>query len=156
LPNGTSLNTSTGLVSGVLTTSGNFSYTIKVTDSSAAPALTTTQVITVTVPGTTATNTTVISSSNPSAFGLPVKFTATVTGSGGTPTGTVTFMDGASTLGTGNLVSGTASFTATTLTFGNHAITAVYSGDATYADSTSSTLTQSVIVVASGRKHRRI
>jgi hypothetical protein len=70
--------------------------------------------------------------------------------------GTVTLMDGASTLGTGNLVSSTATFTTSTLAFGNHAITAVYNGDATYADSTSSTLTQSVIVVASGHKRRRI
>ena len=45
LPSGTSLDTSTGLVSGPLTAAGTFNYTIKVTDSSPTPALTATQVI---------------------------------------------------------------------------------------------------------------
>ena len=46
------------------------------------------------------------SSTNPSMFGQSVTFTATVTVAApgaGTPTGTVTFMDGATTLGTGTL-----------------------------------------------------
>jgi len=48
-----------------------------------------------------ATATTVTSSLNPSTFGQSVTFTATVSSAGGTPTGTVTFYDGATTLGTG-------------------------------------------------------
>src|SRR5205823_1159861 len=52
--------------------------------------------------------TTLASSSNPSVFGQSVTFTATV--SPGTATGTVTFMDGASTLGTGTLASGQTTF----------------------------------------------
>ena len=102
------------------------------------------------------TTTTLGSSSNPSAFGLPVQFTATVTSAGATPTGTVTFKDGVSTLGTGTLASGTATFTTSTLSLGNHTITAVYGGDTNFTTSTSSALTQSVIVVASGHKRRRI
>src|SRR5207245_771746 len=50
------------------------------------------------------TTTTVISSATPTVFGQSVMFTATVTASSpgaGTPTGTVTFKDGATTLGTG-------------------------------------------------------
>jgi Bacterial Ig-like domain (group 3)/FG-GAP-like repeat len=70
--------------------------------------------------------------------GQSVTFSATVaptTGSG-TPTGTVTFLDGAVTLGTGTLSSGTASFTGS-LAAGTHSITASYGGDTTYAGSVS-------------------
>jgi len=75
------------------------------------------------------TTTTVASSANPSSVGQAVTFTATVTGS--TPTGTVTFFDGATALGTGTLSgAGTATFTTSALTLGNHAITAKYNGDA--------------------------
>jgi hypothetical protein len=70
--------------------------------------------------------------------GQSVTFSATVaptTGSG-SPTGTVTFLDGAVTLGTGSLASGTASFTGS-LAAGTHSITASYGGDTTYAGSVS-------------------
>ena len=55
-----------------------------------------------------ATTTTVASSSNPSQFGSNVTFTATVSGasSGLTPTGTVTFKDGATVIGSGSLNGG--------------------------------------------------
>src|SRR2546427_564319 len=94
----------------------------------------------------TATTTTIISSANPSVFGQSVMFTATVKASGsGTPSGTVTFMDGATTLGTGALNgSAQATFTTTALTAGSHSITAVYGGDANFAGSTSSALSQVV------------
>jgi len=59
--------------------------------------------------------------------GQPVTYTATV--SGNSPTGTVTFMDGTTSIGTASLVNGLASLT-TTLTAGSHSITAAYSGDA--------------------------
>ncbi len=89
--------------------------------------------------------TTVASSANPSAFGQSVTFTATVTGVIVTPTGTVTFKDGATTLGTGTLDgSGQATFSTSALTTGSHFITAVYAGDAIYNSSTSSPLTQNV------------
>src|SRR6202030_3723976 len=48
----------------------------------------------------TATATSVVSSLNPSTFGQSVTFTATVSSAAGTPTGTVTFNDGATALGT--------------------------------------------------------
>ncbi len=59
--------------------------------------------------GATTTNT-LGSSVNPSTYAQSVTFTATVTGTGGTPTGTVTFKDGSTTLGTGTLSSGQATF----------------------------------------------
>src|SRR5439155_4115319 len=50
------------------------------------------------------TTTTVASSVNPSVLGQPVTFTATVTpGGAGTPTGSVSFFDGASSIGQGTL-----------------------------------------------------
>ncbi len=78
---------------------------------------------------------TLVSSANPSAVGQSVTFTATVTGSGGTPTGTVTFMDGATTLGSGTLAGGTTPIATGSLAVGSHAIAAVYSGDTTFAPS---------------------
>ena len=85
------------------------------------------------------------SGTNPSVYGQSLTFTATVSGSGGTPTGTVAFMEGVTTLGTGALNgSGQATLTTSTLGAGSHAITAVYGGDATFATSTSAPLSQSV------------
>ncbi len=99
--------------------------------------------------GTATTETTVTSSQNPQAYGSPVIFTATVTTSGSTaPTGTVTFNDGTTQLGTGTLstVSGSqeATYTTSTLAPGDHSITAVYGGDTSNAGSTSDVLTQTV------------
>ena len=89
-------------------------------------------------------STSVASSLNPSTFGAAVKFSATVTSSGGTPSGTVTFKDGSSTLGTGALSSGKASFSISTLALGSHSITAVYGGSTDFAGSTSPVLHQTV------------
>jgi hypothetical protein len=76
-----------------------------------------------------ATSTAVASSLNPSMLGQSVTFTATVTSAVG-PTGSITFKDGATTLGTGALnVSGVATFTMSSLTLGLHGITADYPGD---------------------------
>ncbi len=95
--------------------------------------------------GTANTTTTVSSSSNPSVFSQPVTLTATVTSSGGVPTGTVTFKDGSTTLGTSTLdVSGHAAFTTSALTVASHSITAVYGGSASFNGSTSSAVTQTV------------
>lgn len=94
---------------------------------------------------TAAATTTVSSSKNPTVFGQAVSFTATVSATSGTPTGTVTFLDGATTLGTATLDStGAGSFTTSSLAVGNHSITASYSGDSNFNASTSSAFTQIV------------
>jgi hypothetical protein len=91
--------------------------------------------------------TTVATSANPAVFGQRVIFfvaeRAAAPGSG-TPTGTVTFKDGTTTVGTAVLSSGRASFTTSTLIVGTHAITVVYAGDANFKTSTSATLGQTV------------
>ena len=88
------------------------------------------------------TTTTLASNANPSVYGQSVTLTATVTP--GAATGTVTFKDGATTLGTGTLSGGTATYSTSALSVAGHSLTAVYGGDATYRTSTSSTLTQTV------------
>jgi len=92
-----------------------------------------------------ATSTTLASSLTPSIAGKPVTLTATVAGNGGTPTGTITFMDGATSIGTGTLnAQGIATLTLSTLAVGQHTLTAVYSGDAKDSASTSTGLLQTV------------
>ena len=74
-------------------------------------------------------------------------FTATisVTSPGsGTPTGTVTFYDGANRVGTGDVSGGIATFSTSTLSVGTHSIKAVYGGDTNFKTSTSSLLSQVV------------
>jgi len=92
--------------------------------------------------------TTVSSSSGGSAiFGQQLTLTATITAAApgaGTPTGLVTFADGATTLATANLSSGTATFAILTLTIGSHSITVRYAGDASFVASVSTPLTQIV------------
>jgi autotransporter-associated beta strand protein len=104
-----------------------------------------------------ATVTALSSSVNPSTIGQSVTFTAQVTAVApgtGYPTGSVTFKNGNTTLGSASLtlVNGveTATYTPTpvavVLGLGNQTITAVYAGNANYGQS-SSTLTQSVTAV---------
>jgi Bacterial Ig-like domain (group 3)/MBG domain (YGX type)/Kelch motif len=95
------------------------------------------------------TSTALTSDLNPSFSGQSVKFTATVTNSSaastGTITGTVTFKDGANSLGTGTLDgSGQATLITAALSAGPHSITAVYNGDGNFSTSTSSALAQTV------------
>lgn len=93
--------------------------------------------------GQPTTATVVTSSANPSVFGQSVTLTATVSSSGGAPTGSVTFSDGSTVLGSEPLANGQATFTSSSFSVGSHSITAVYGGDGTYQASTGS-LTQSV------------
>ncbi|HEX5234993.1 MAG TPA: Ig-like domain repeat protein [Silvibacterium sp.] len=96
------------------------------------------------------TSTTLSPSANPSAFGESVTFTATVTdsspGSTGTPTGTVTFKDGSTTVGTSALSAGVATSSTASLSISGspHSITAVYSGDPNFVGSTSSAVSQAI------------
>jgi uncharacterized protein (TIGR03437 family) len=88
------------------------------------------------------TSTSLTSSPNPSLPGQPVTLTATVPAPGAT--GTVTFLDGTTTLGTGTVSAGSATFQTTALAVGPHTINAVYSGDTAYAASTSPAAVHSV------------
>jgi VCBS repeat-containing protein len=97
--------------------------------------------------GVASTSISVTSSKNPSSTGEAVQFSATVVwpAGTGTPTGTVTFRDGASSFATTPLpANGTASASTTFTTAGQHTVTAQYSGDANFGGGTSSALTQQV------------
>lgn len=78
----------------------------------------------------------------------PVTFTATVSGNGGVPTGNVTFMDGANTLGSVALSAGVAAYTTSSLAVGSHSITAFYGGDANDAAGASAGITETVTAYA--------
>ncbi|HEY6251346.1 MAG TPA: Ig-like domain repeat protein, partial [Candidatus Angelobacter sp.] len=87
------------------------------------------------------TTTALTASPNPSVFGQSVIFTATVTPVSpgtGTPGGTVNFLDGGSSIGTGTLNNGVATFATSNLAVASHTITASYGGDANFLGSTGS------------------
>jgi hypothetical protein len=96
--------------------------------------------------------TTLTSSVNPSVVGQAVTFTAVVTANppgGGTATGSVTFKDGTTVLGTVTLnATAKATLTVSNLTVGTHPITAVYGGDGDFLGSTSAVLNQVVNAMA--------
>jgi hypothetical protein len=85
-----------------------------------------------------ATATVVTAVPNPSSWLQAVTFTATVTGNGATPTGTVEFFAAGTLIGAAPLnSSGIATLTFSNLAIGTYAITATYEGDANDAGSTS-------------------
>lgn len=84
-----------------------------------------------------------LTTSGASVFGQSVTLIATITGAG-LPTGTVTFKDGATTLGTVAVNATQATLVTSAFSVGTHPITAIYSGDATFASSTSTVLNQTV------------
>ena len=91
-----------------------------------------------------ATTTTLISSPNPSNTGQTVTLTATVTGQyGGTPAGTIVFLDGTTPLGTVALSASQAILMKLFPVIGMKSLSAMYSGDANYISSTG-TQTQTV------------
>ncbi len=98
------------------------------------------------------TTVTVVSSVNPASNGQSITFTSIVASTyPGTPTGTVTFRDGAATIGSGPVtITGNTAALTITLTAGNHDITGTYNGDANFATSMSSVLTQIVNAPAGG------
>ncbi len=98
------------------------------------------------------TNTALQTSASTVNLNTSITLTATVTNAGGTtdtPIGTVTFLDGSTTLGTA-LVSGsgssaTATFSTATLSAGTHSIQARFSGVNGFGSSASTSLTETVV-----------
>ncbi len=96
---------------------------------------------------------TLTASANPVATGVNDTLSVVLTGvpAGTTPTGTVTFKDGSTTLGTGTLTQNivnqggfpvidyVAMFTTAFTTQGTHSLSAVYSGDVNFATATGNT-----------------
>ena len=137
--------TTSSLTAGNQTVNANYSGD---TNYASASSLVLTEVVN---PATnTPTTTSLIASVNPSTSGQLIVLTATVAGTGSStpvPYGTVTFKDGATTLGS-VAMNGAAQalFSYASPTAGSHSITAVYAGNGTYAGSTSAALTEVVNV----------
>jgi hypothetical protein len=93
----------------------------------------------------TATNTSLTSDHNPWPNGQTLTLTATVVPSPSLLTESVEFFDGATSLGTAPVVNGSASLQTSTLSVGNHQLTATYSGDACDVSSTSSAYSQDIL-----------
>jgi len=87
---------------------------------------------------------TLTSNVNPSFVKQPVIFSAVVSGSGATPTGSVTFEEGTTALGTVMLANGRASLASASTKGGSVSIVANYSGDKSYEATNSKPLTQTV------------
>lgn len=102
--------------------------------------------VTVTVTGTSTT--TLLTAPSTNMYGTATVLTANVSGAGGTPTGTVTFYDGAASLGVQVLAGGSASMSVQ-LTGGVHLLTAIYGGDSIYLTSTSTTSSLTVLPATS-------
>jgi hypothetical protein len=157
--------TVTGLVNGdALGTTINVSYSTTATSSSPAGtypiAATVTgssansyQVVvndgTLTVTSATASTTTTLIAPANSTYGASVILSATVASTSGTPTGTVTFYSGTTSLGTGPLNgAGVAMLTTTTLPGGTDSLVAAYAGAGNFAASSSSASSITVSAVA--------
>lgn len=87
----------------------------------------------------TGTTTSLSAASTSISNGASDVLTASVTSS--SATGTITILDGATTLGTCTLSSGSCTYTATAIATGSHVYTASYGGDSTFSGSTSSSVT---------------
>lgn len=122
--------------------------------------------MTLTFDQATATASLADSPAGTSVYGAPVTLTASITGPSIAPTGTVKFMDGATTLGTGTLSSTctnvsnnytcTASITldgtngTSLLAVGSHSLTVDYEGDSNFSTITSSAITHTVTTAPTG------
>jgi streptogramin lyase len=111
----------------------NATQSITLSGSSTSPIATITPTITLSATG------------NQSMLGSEITLTAQASSSSGTPTGTISFLDGTTPIGTATLSDGVASLSVSSLSAGAHTITAVYSGDSIYITASSSALSETVI-----------
>jgi hypothetical protein len=122
------------------TAGGSYAVVATVTDADYAGSATGTMTIAPLTPSVSLS-----SSSNPAVAEIGVVFTASVRSSVGTPTGTVSFLDGTAPLGQAELSAGVATLTTSSLTDGAHSITAVYNGDTSFVAVASAALSQSIL-----------
>jgi len=129
---------------GTVLTAGSQTLTATFTPTNTADYATAAGAVTLTV--NRATPTVNLSASSTSAtYGTSITFTATVTGNGTEPTGTVSFLDGTTQIGTGSLnANGVASFSTTKLAVGKHNIAASFAGNGNYLAATSSAISATI------------
>jgi hypothetical protein len=141
LPTGLGFSSPTGSVSGTPTVmSTAAAYVVTVTDSNGATASAT---FSLTVNSLIATAIVVTSPNLTPSFGVSIVLTATVTPAPGGAPGSVSFYTGRTLLGAAALTTGGVATLSVMLPQGSDVITAVFSGSALYAGSTSSALSVS-------------
>jgi hypothetical protein len=84
------------------------------------------------------------SSGSPVFLQTTLYFQATVNGTGGSPTGSISLLDGTTPVGSVQLVNGTAQLAYSGLGTGSHQINAVYSGDSNHSGATSAVLLEQI------------
>jgi len=133
LPPGLAISSATGVVSGTPTAvSAAAAYVVTVTDSNNTTATTSFSLTVGTIP----TTVTLTASSTSPTLGQQVTLTATMTPA--LATGTITFKDGSTVLGSPvALAGGVATYTTSALAIGAHSLTASYSGSPVYTASVS-------------------
>jgi hypothetical protein len=87
---------------------------------------------------------TITSTPDPAFMDAPVTLTASLPSYASSETGTMTFYDGTTLLGTATISGGSATLTVTSLPSGTQSITATYSGDANYGPASSSPISETV------------
>jgi streptogramin lyase len=143
LPPGMAISTS-GVISGTPTSTGTYNFTVNVTDTNGGSG--SWEYLLTVDPASTTTVTPPVSP----VAGFPASFLITVSGSSGPRTGTVSLFDNTTSMTLGSAILN-ASGQATIVTLGlttpptTHSITASYQGDATYAPSTSSPVSVTVL-----------
>src|SRR5437667_170434 len=142
---GTATLDATGSASIVVSTLANANHSLTAAYGGSLDFLASTSAaVTQVVNGETAT--TLTTTPNPSSLGQAVTLTATVAPVApgtGVPTGTVTFRDGDTTIGTATLdATGSASIIISTFTAASHSLTAAYGGGGNFLASTSAAVTQ--------------
>jgi hypothetical protein len=84
------------------------------------------------------------SSANPVFMTYAVSFTASLPAFASSQTGTMTFFDGTTQIGSSALSGGAATLTTTALAAGPHSITVTYSGDSNYGPATSEAIPETI------------
>lgn len=138
LASGTGSFSTTSLAAGTYSVIATYSGDVVYATSSTAPQ-------TVSIQSTPTVTLTATPASG--SVGTSIALKATVTSASGTPTGTVYFMDGTTTLGSTVLSAGTASYATTALAAGTHSITARYSGDSNFVAAGSSAQTVTIATI---------
>jgi glucuronoarabinoxylan endo-1,4-beta-xylanase len=138
LGTGSLVNGSASYTSSTLTV-GTHSLTVSYGGSSGFAASTSAAVSLVVSPAPPAATSLVLTASpNPAPAGAPVTLTANLSSPSGVPSGNITFLDGATSLGMTALSNGTAVFTTNMLAAGmTHNLIAMFAGNSSYAPSTS-------------------
>ncbi len=146
LPNGLTLDPTTGAISGTPTTVGVSNFNVAVTDSASPTPNAATKALSIVA--VKATPTLTVAPARLPATSGPVSYTVAVTGASGTPTGSVTIVDGQGGSCLVSPLSSGGGSCAIVEDAGSspYTITATYSGDSSY--STESTVLSIVIVKA--------